>query len=182
MDDMAVILDSLLIPEVGAFLGFLILFLFLWAVSKRTKEIKRAQALLELGHLEFYYRSSDMRNWRRRLINTDRSNMKDLKSGSAEVLDFFDRIGFLVDKKILPRKEVWESFALPIQGYFSFAVPYIQWLRTEERASELYLFFEDLNEAVFRFNRRISRKEAHPLMEEDELKRFIEEEKTALLD
>jgi hypothetical protein len=61
-------------------------------------------------------------------------------------------------------------------------VPFIQWLRTEERDPELYLYFEDLNDTVYRLNYKMNRKQAHPLMEEEELQRFIEEEKAALSD
>ena len=116
------------------------------------------------------------------MITTERTNMKTLQACSQELLNFFDRLGFLVQKGILFREEVWQSFGIPILGYFSFLVPYIQWLRTEERDPELYLYFEDLNEAVFRLNRKIDRERAQPIMEEEELKQFIEEEKAALSD
>lgn len=182
MHEIGMVLDSIMLPEAGFFLAFFILFVFLWVILRRIKGFKGTLSIVELGHLEFYYQSSDMRSWRRRLINTDRTNMKDLQACSQQILHFFDRLGFLVQKKILSRKEIWESFGIPIWGYFSLLVPYIQWLRTEERDSELYLYFEDLNEAIYRLNRKMDRKRANPLMEEEELNRFIEEEKTALFD
>ncbi len=98
------------------------------------------------------------------------------------MLDFFDRMGFLVQRGILSKNEIWQSFGIPVLGYFSFLVPYIQWLRTEERSPELYLYFEDLNEAVYLLNRKMNRRSARPLMDDDELDRFIEEEKKALAD
>lgn len=182
MDNIRLTLDSLLIPEAGLLLGFFILFFFLWVIVRRIKGLRRTMTFLELSHLEFYYQSSQMRKWRLRLITTERTNMKTLQACSQELLNFFDRLGFLVQKGILFREEVWQSFGIPILGYFSFLVPYIQWLRTEERDPELYLYFEDLNEAVFRLNRKIDRERAQPIMEEEELKQFIEEEKAALSD
>ena len=182
MDDLRSILDALIIPELGFSLGFLVIFIFFWVLLRRFKGIKRTLAVLELGHLEFYYQSAEMRKWRQRLVSMERTDMKALQSGSMELLNFFDRIGLLVQQKILPKKEVWQSFGTPILGYFSFLVPYIQWLRTEERDADLFLYFEDLNEAVYRLNRRMDRKRAQPLMEEEELKQFIEEEKAALSD
>jgi len=138
--------------------------------------------VLELGHLEFYFQSSEMRQWRLRLITTERTDMKALQTRSGELLNFFDRLGFLIQKGTLPKKEMWQSFGTPILGYFSFLVPFIQWLRTEERDPDLFLYFEDLNDAVYRLNCKMDRKQARPLMEEEELGRFIEEEKTALSD
>jgi hypothetical protein len=182
MHEIGMILDSIMLPEAGLALAFFILILFLWVILRRIKALKRTLSSLEEGHLEFYYQSSEMRKWRQRLIGTDRANMKDLQAHSAEVLNFFDRIGFLVQGGILSRNEIWQSFGISVQGYFSFLVPYIQWLRTEERSSELYLYFEDLNEAVYHLNRKMNRKRARPLMDEEELDRFIEEEKKALSD
>jgi hypothetical protein len=182
MHQIGLILDSIMLPEAGLFLGFLILFLMLWVVLRRLKRMKRTMASLELGHLEFYYQSSEMRTWRLRLINSDRANMKDLQSCSREILHFFDRLGSLVQRDILSKKEIWPSFGVPIWGYFSLLVPFIHWLRTEERDPELYIYFEDLSEAVYRLNRKIDRKRTNPLMDEEELKRFIEEEKSVLMD
>jgi hypothetical protein len=180
MEDMSMILDTLLLPEIGFFLVFLILFILLWVILRRIKGLRRIMAVLELGHQEFFYQSSEMRKCRMRLITTERTDMKALQTRSGELLGFFDRIGFLVQKGILPKKELWQSFGTPIQGYFSFLVPFIQWLRTEERDPELYVYFEDLNDAIFRLNCKMDRKQTHPLMEEEELNRFIEEEKSAL--
>ncbi|MBA4392040.1 MAG: hypothetical protein C0407_00640 [Desulfobacca sp.] len=178
MHQIGLILDSIMLPEAGFFLAFFILFIFLWVILRRLKRFKGTLSILELGHLEFYYQSSEMRSWRLRLINTDRANMKDLQACSQQVLHFFDRLGFLAQNKILSKKEIWQSFGMPIWGYFSLLVPFIQWLRTEERDSDLYVYFEDLNDAVYRLNR----KRTNPLMDEEELKRFIEEEKTTLSD
>jgi hypothetical protein len=180
MDDISMILDTVLLPETGFFLVFLFFFILLWVILRRLKGLGRTIAVLELGHQEFYYQSSEMRKCRLRLISTERTDMKALQTRSGELLGFFDRIGFLVQKGILPKKETWQSFGTPVLGYFSFLVPFIQWLRTEERDPELCLYFEDLNEAIFRLNYKMNRKEAHPLLEEEELKRFIEEERTAL--
>jgi hypothetical protein len=180
MNDMNMILDVALIPEVGFSLAFLVFFILLWVILRRIKGLGRTMAVLELGHQEFYFQSSEMRKCRLRLITTERTDMKALQTRSGELLAFFDRLGFLVQKGTLPRKELWQAFGTPILGYFSFLVPFIQWLRTEERDAELYLYFEDLNDTVFRLNSKMDRKQAHPLMEEEELKRFMEEEKTAL--
>lgn len=174
------ILDSLLVPEAGLFLACVIFFIFLWVISRKIKGLKRTMAVLEWGHLEWIYQSSEMRQWRLRLISTDRTNMKELHTHSGEVLHFFDRVGFLIQREILSKKEIWQSFGGPVLGYFSFSFPYIQWLRTEERDADLYVYFEDLNEMVYRLNRKGSRKEVHALMEDEELNRFIEEEKSAL--
>jgi len=182
MNYVQLLLDSLLVPEAGLFLACFIFFIFLWIIVRRIKGLKRTMAVLEWGHLEWVYQSSEMRNWRLRLISTDRTNMKDLHTHSGEVLNFFDRIGFLIQREILSKKEIWQSFGNPILGYFSFLFPYIQWLRTEERDPDLYVYFEDLNETVYRLNRKVSRKEARGLMEEEELNRFIGEEKAALAD
>jgi hypothetical protein len=182
MHELGMVLDTIMLPEAGFFLGFLVVFTFFWVVLRRLKRIKRTLSSLELGHLEFYYQSSEMRTWRLRLINTNRTNMKDLQACSQQVLHFFDRLGFLVQKEILSKKEIWESFGIPIWGYFSLLVPFIQWLRTEERDSDLYVYFEDLNEAVYRLNRKMDRKRANPLMEEGDLNRFLEEEKLSLME
>ena len=182
MNEIGLILDSIMLPEAGLFLAFFILILFLWVILRRIKGLKKTLSTLEWGHLEIVYQSFEMGKWRQRLINTDRTNMKDLQAYSGQVLDFFDRMGFLVQRGILSKNEIWQSFGTPVLGYFSFLVPYIQWLRTEERSPELYLYFEDLNEAVYRLNRKMNRRRARPLMDDDELDRFIEEEKKALAD
>lgn len=180
MYEFGLILDSIMLPEAGLALAMFLLFIFLWIILRRIKGLKRTLATLEWGHLTFYYQSSENRSWRWKLINTDRNNMKDLQACSSEVLHFFDRIGFLTQQRILSEKEIYQTFGLPILGYFSFLGPYIQWLRTEERDPELHLYFEELNESFFRFNRKRDRKRTHPLLEEEELNLFIEEEKAAL--
>jgi hypothetical protein len=180
MDDANMILDMVLLPEVGLSLVFLIFFILLWVILRRIKGLGSTMAILELDHQEFYFQSSEMRKCRLRMLTTERTDMKALQTCSGELLAFFDRLGFLVQKGTLPKKEMWQAFGTPVLGYFSYLVPFIQWLRTEERDPELYLYFEDLNEAVYRLNRRMDRKKAHPLMEEEELNRFMEEERTAL--
>jgi hypothetical protein len=182
MYDISMFLDAVLVPEAGFFLAFFIFLILLWVILRRIKRLEKTIVVLESGHLEFCYQSSEMREWRLRLITTERTDMKALQARSGELLSFFDRIGFLVQKGTLPRKEMWQSFGIPVLGYFSFLVPFIQWLRTEERDPELYLYFEDLNDAVYRLNSKMDRKQAHPLMEEEELQRFIEEEKAVLSD
>lgn len=182
MHELGMIMDSIMLPEAGFFLAFFVLFIFLWVILRRIKGFKETLSIVELGHLEFYYQSSEMRSWRLRLINTDRTNMKDLQGCSQQVLYFFDRLGFLVQKKILSREQIWQSFGIPVWGYFNLLLPYIQWLRTEERDSDLHVYFENLNEAVYRLNRKMDRKRAKPFMVEEELDRFIEEEKATLSD
>jgi 4-amino-4-deoxy-L-arabinose transferase-like glycosyltransferase len=180
MEDIGSILEALLIPEVGYFLLFLIFLILLWVILRRIKNLRKTLAILEIGHQEFYYQSFEMRKCRSRLISTERTDMKAIQTQSTELLAFFDRLGFLTQKGILPQKELWQFFGTAILGYFSFLVPFIQWLRMEERDPELYLYFEDLNDAVYRQNYKINRRQAHPLMEEEELNQFIEEEKAAL--
>ncbi|MEW6185345.1 MAG: hypothetical protein AB1585_06355 [Thermodesulfobacteriota bacterium] len=180
MNELGMVLEGVMLPETWFFLAFLFFALFLWIILKRLKGLKETVAALELGHLEFYFQSAEMRQWRFRLLSTERTDMKALQARSEAVLNFFERLGFLVQQGTLPRKEVWQSFGPPISGYFSFLVPFIQWLRMEERTPELFWYFEELNDVVYRLNGKANRKKTRPLMEEEELVRFIEEEKTAL--
>jgi hypothetical protein len=180
MDYFQMFLDSILVPEIGIFLAFLIILLFLWIGLRRIKNLRRTLSILEEGHLEWAYQSSEMRQRRLRLLAANSNDMKDLQSRSREILDFFDRIGFLMHRKILSLEALWPYFGYPIRGYFSLLYPHIQWLRTEERNAHLYVYFEDLNLAMVRLHRKFLGRKARPLMEEEELKRFIEEEKTAL--
>ena len=180
MDNVLTIIEAFFIPEVGILIGFLILLMILWIVSRRMKHLKTVITVLESGHLENYYQSSEMRFWRKRLIEADRTNMKDIQLCSSGILSFFERLGLLVRKDILPDVEIWQNFGIPIMGYFSLLVPYIQWLRTEERNSDLYSYFEDLNDVIYRLNRKVHRKQAQPLMSDEELEHFISEEKTFL--
>jgi hypothetical protein len=182
MNELGIILEGIMIPEAWFVLSFLFFALFLWIILRRLKGLKETVSLLELGHLEFYFQSAEMRQWRVRLLSTERTDMKALQARSEAVLNFFDRLGFLLQNGTLPRKEVWQSFGPSISGYFSFLVPFIQWLRTEERTPELFWYFEELNDIVFRWNGKVNRKKARPLLEEEELVRFIEEEKTVLAD
>ncbi len=82
MDEIGLILDSIMLPEAGLFLAFLILILFLWVILRRMKGLKKTLSTLEWGHLEIVYQSFEMGKWRQRLINTDRTNMKDLQAYS----------------------------------------------------------------------------------------------------
>ena len=105
------ILDVVLLPEAVFFLAFLIFFILLWVILRRIKGLGRTMAVLELGHLESYYQSSAMRKCRLRLMTTERTDMKALHVRSAELLSFFDRIGFLVQKGTLSMKEMSLLFA-----------------------------------------------------------------------
>jgi hypothetical protein len=182
MDYFQMFLDSILVPETALILAFLIIIIFLWICLRRLKNLRRTLSILEEGHLEWAYQSSEMKQWRLRLLSSDPTNMKEMQSRSREILDFFDRLGFLMDQKILSRKVLWPYFGYSVMGYFSFLFPYIDWLRTESRNRHHYSFFEELNTAMVRMNRKASGRKLRPLMIEEELKRFIEEEKTALID
>ncbi|HMK64364.1 MAG TPA: hypothetical protein VK564_01135 [Thermodesulfobacteriota bacterium] len=182
MDYLQMFLDSILVPETAIIAAFLIILIFLWICLRRLKTLRQTLSILEEGHLEWAYQSSEMKEWRLRLLSSDPANMKDMQSRSREILDFFDRLGFLMDQKILSRKVIWPYFGYFVMGYFSFLYPYIDWLRTEERNRHHYSFFEELNTAMVRMNRKVSGRKPRPLMIEEELKRFIEEEKTALRD
>jgi hypothetical protein len=180
MNYLAMFLDTLLVPEAGIVLAFLIVLVFLWINLRKIKTLKRTISILEEGHREWEYQSSEMRRWRYLLITSDRTDMSVLQNRSREILDFFDRIGFLMHEKILSSRALWPYFGRPIQGYFTFLYPHIQWLRTQGKEPDFYDYFEELNEAIYRLNRKAYRKKARLLMEEEELKRFIEEEKRTL--
>jgi hypothetical protein len=180
MDYLTMFLDTLLVPEAGIVLAFMVVLVYLWIILRKIKALRRTLSILEEGRREWEYQSSEMRRWRYLLMTSDRTDMNILQNRSREILDFFDRIGFLVNEKILTSRSLWPYFGRPIQGHFTFLYSHIQWLRTREKEPELYSYFEDLNEAIYRLNRKAYRKKARLLMEEEELNQFIEEERTAL--
>lgn len=91
-----------------------------------------------------------------------------------DVLDFFDDLGVLLEKKVVPIELLWSGFCYWVLRYRILLKDYINWIRKEENDPTFYCDFENL------FKRILKReeKERHTKIEitSEQLQDFIQEE------
>jgi hypothetical protein len=151
--------------------GALVTLVFIYYQIKTSRMIAAADFLLKLVHK---FDSKEMRSHRKKLMTIIKENPKDNQKIDTckEVLDFFDDVGLLLRKKVIPIEFVWSSFCYWILRYNGLLKGYIDWARGEDPT--YYDQFEYLAEKTLKFEEKKRHKKIK--ITSKQLQEFIHEE------
>jgi hypothetical protein len=159
----------LAVGSVGAIIA---LFLIYYQI-RISRIITAANFLIKF---ESKFDSKKMRRNRRKLVSIIKNSPEEYAKMDAfrDVLDFFDDLGVLLEKKVVPIELLWSGFCYWVLRYRILLKDYINWIRKEENDPTFYCDFENL------FKRILKReeKERHTKIEitSEQLQDFIQEE------
>jgi hypothetical protein len=174
--------DSLSVFESDAFwiavgsIGAIVALVFAAWQIRTSRLIAAADFLLKI-HDTFY--SANMIERRKEIAKIFKDHPNDAKSldsshNALEVLDFFEDIGLLVKKKVIPLEFVWSPYYYWILHYWTAAKEYVYWYRKTNHEPTYYDKLEYLYNEVKRFE-ELTR---HEIVEVTprQLQEFIDEE------
>jgi hypothetical protein len=169
----AVIVSDTFWVSIGS-VGALITLIFIYDQTRTTRMVYAADFLLKLWG-SFY--SDDMRERRielAKIIKEFPGDNKKLASSSLEVLDFFENIGLLVKRAVIPLEYIWSGYYYWIVYYWIAVKEYVSWFRKEEKDPTYYDSFEYLFRRVIDFDERRRHKKVE--IGPESLREFIENE------
>lgn len=106
--------------------------------------------------LDKQFQSKKMRKCRKELVDIVDRNREDFNAIEIhmEVPEFFENVGLLVSKKIVPVELVWSTFCYWILPYWSLLKKYVGWCREMDKDPYHYSEFQRLYEKVLRFEQK----------------------------
>ena len=154
----------------------------LWHQIRASSRALSAELTLRL---EDRFNSESMKEARRRAALYLQSLLLKLPpdddEGLSDVLDFFETIGLLVQRKALDQEMAWHTFFWWLRGYRCAANDYIRKERQEDPTrwtdlDHLYTRFMGIEKCSLRRVRRVRTGDVDMLLSEEDLKRFLEDE------
>lgn len=155
-------------------IGALITLFFIHYQTRITRKVSAANFLLKLR--ESFY-SDDMRARRVEMAAIFRDSPNDndkIGSSSLEVMDFFENVGLLVKKGVIPLEYIWSGYYYWILNYWTAFQKYVYWYREKGDDVTYYDAFEYLFKRVLDFDERSRHKKV--VIRSEDVTKFIEEE------
>jgi hypothetical protein len=155
-------------------LGTLSSLFFIYRQIKTSKLIAAADFLLKLE--EFFYsdRMLESRVNLSQVILRDRRDF-DAINKATYVLEFFDDVGLLVKKKVIPPEFAWSAYCYWVLRYWTATEGYIQWIWETEKDDTYYDGFKSLYEESLKIEKS-KRKKKEITITDEQIKEFAEEE------
>jgi hypothetical protein len=167
-------LDWNLLATVAQVIGTVGGLLFVWWQVRQIREVN-AYGLLRDEVKRF--NSPEMRACRARLARTLLASRRDfdkIDEDGEEVCAYFEDIGLLLRRKIVPVYFMWSMQSDEILFYGQLLRDYLAWVRQTTKDQTLYIEFDLLRERVAALQKKRSGFE--PVYTEDALREFLEGE------
>lgn len=157
---------------VGAF-GAVVALVLTYMQLRASRIIAAADFLLRL---ESHFSAQDMLIKRKQILLTLKQTPKDFRKIDVcrDVFDFFEELGLLLRKKILPTDLVWSDYCAWTLYYWTAFKSYIDWARKSDEDPTLYCEFEYLFKKLARYEKHRLKKEVN--ITPEKLAEFIDEE------
>lgn len=144
------------IGSIGSFIALV----FIYFQIKISRMVEAANFLFKSEDL---FNSQHMQKRRSELAVLIRNQPIDVKVidsnvGALEVIDFFENMGLLVRKKIIPLEFVWSAYFYWITNYWMALQNYVEWYRKNNEEPTYYCELEYLYFEVTRFEERTRHK------------------------
>jgi len=152
------------------------LFLVWWKVT----QIREVNAYELLRDEVKRFNSPEMRTSRARLASTLQTSPRDfekLDQEADEVCGYFEDIGLLVRRNIVPRYFVWSMLSDDILHYWQALRDYLKWLRESTKDNTFYTDFDLLRNRIAELQRQQSGLE--PVYPDSDLRDYLESETQA---
>src|SRR5262249_4692303 len=121
--------------------------------------------------------SPGMRACRARLARALLASRRDftkIEEDGVEVFDYFEDIGLLLRRRVVPAEFVWSMLGDYVLMYWQVLRDYVTWVRRSTDNPTYYEDFEFLNKRIAALEKK--RRRVEPVNSEDELREFLEEE------
>jgi ribosomal-protein-alanine N-acetyltransferase len=130
------------------------------------------------------FRSNYMQSNRSNLAKTilfDETNYKNIDQYADFVLDYFEDLGLLLEKRLVPLYIVWSSSCYYILLYWNILSDYIYWVRKTRNDQTYFCCFEYLHKRIMKYEKTATKKREIEYKKRD-LLAFLLEEMTLKLD
>ena len=126
------------------------------AVYYQIRQSRLVVAADFLMKLDKQFQSKTMKKSRKELVDIVERNREDFNTieNHREVPDFFENVGLLVSKNVVPVELVWSTFCYWILPYWSLLEKYVSWCRGTDKDPYHYSEFQRLYENVLRFEQK----------------------------
>jgi hypothetical protein len=154
--------------------------MFVWWQVRQIREVN-AYELMQKEVKRF--NSPEMRACRAGLARTLLVSPRDfdkIKEDGAEVCDYFEGVGMLLRRRVVPVYYVWAMQSYEILFYWQLLRGYLVWLRRFTQDDTFYIEFDLLRKRVAALQKK--RAGLEPVYSEDELREFLGEEAEAEAD
>jgi hypothetical protein len=100
--------------------------------------------------LESSFCSKDMISKRKKMMSTIKKSPNDFAKMDAlrDVFDFFEDLGLMFRKGVIPKDIVWSNYCYWILNYWTALHGYVDWARNKENDPTLYCEFEYLYKKI----------------------------------
>jgi hypothetical protein len=167
-------LDWSLVTNVASVIGTVGGLLFVWWQVRQIREVN-AYGLLRDEVKRF--NSPEMRVCRARLANTllaSRRDFAQIDVAGEEVCAYFEDIGLLLRRRVVPVYYVWSMQGHEILFYGQLLRDYLAWVRRSTKDHTFYIEFDLLRDRVAALQKKRSGLE--PAYTEEELREFLDNE------
>ncbi len=157
---------------IGA-LGAVVALAFTYMQLRASRIISAADFLLRL---ESHFTAQDMLAKRKQILLMLKQSPTDFKEMDVcrDVFDFFEEVGLLLRKKILPTDLVWSDYCSWVLFYWTAFKNYVDWARKSEEDPTLYCEFEYLFKEMKKYENHRLKKEVN--FTSAKLAEFVDEE------
>jgi hypothetical protein len=165
--------NNVVVP-IAQFIGIVGGILFVWWQVRQIREVN-AYGLLRDEVKRF--NSPELRGCRARLARTllaSRRDFEKIDEDGEEVCGYFEGIGMLLRRKVVPVYYIWTMQSYEILFYGQLLRDYIAWVRQSTKDHTFYIEFDLLRDRVAALQKKRSGLE--PVYTEDELREFLDDE------
>lgn len=129
-----------------------------------------------LLRLESAFNAQDMLVKRKQILLTLKQTPKDFQrmNNYRDIFDFFEELGLLVRKKIIPTDLVWSDYCYWTLNYWTAFTNYIDWARKSDEDPTMYCEFEYLFKKMLNFEEHKLKKKVE--ITPEKLTEFVNEE------
>ncbi len=168
--------NNVVVP-LAQFIGTVGGLLFVWWQVRQIREVN-AYELMQ-GQVK-RFNSPEMRACRARLARTLLTSRRDfdkIDEDGEEVCSYFEDIGLLLRRRVVPTYFIWSMQSYEILFYWQLLRDYLAWVRRSTGDDTFYIEFDLLRKRVAALQKKRSGLE--PVNSEDELREFLEGEAEA---
>jgi hypothetical protein len=165
--------NNVVVP-VAQFIGTVGGLLFVWWQVRQIREVN-AYGLLRDEVKRF--NAPEMRACRARLAQTllaPRRDFGKINEEAEEVCAYFEDIGLLLRRRVVPVYFIWSMQSVEILFYGQLLRNYLSWVRQTSKDQTFYIEFDLLRDRVAALQKKKSGLE--PAYTDDELREFLEDE------
>jgi hypothetical protein len=155
--------------------------LAVWWQAKEQRVIHAYDLAMKLSER---FNSTEMRKYRKELATMLSNNAlpKEPNESSQQVLEFFDSVGLLVQKRVLDKVVAWNEFGFVVLRYHGALADRLVWVRERFKDETIHSEFDNLFDKLLEIERKKRskpREQARPT--KSDVEAFIKQEEALVI-